>query len=75
VVLVKAEQETPVSESPVVKMREKRPTSTPSPTAAAGGMLFQGMLQRKSTLLSPVKKASNRLEDDLPATSCSTPAF
>ena len=57
----KRQVETPQKNSPVVKMREKKPPSTPTPLDNIPGVTFQGYLHRKATLMSPVKKASNRL--------------
>lgn len=55
VVLLQSEAEQPPVSKPVVKFREKKPTSPPS------GATMQGSFHRKSVMLSPSKKASNRL--------------
>lgn len=56
VVHVKSEADQPTVNKPAVKFREKKP-AVPSQASQEN---FQAFFHRKSTMLSPVKKASNR---------------
>lgn len=57
VVHVKSKADQPAVNKPTVKFREKKPAV---PSSQSSQDNFQAFFHRKSTMLSPVKKASNR---------------